>query len=527
MHTLLKALFADKPETDKILIWSLKSKCSHWVERVEEIDPKNYDSDVYFGVGTSPEDFGPRKRCPASKITGIGALWLDIDIAGPAHKKGNLPATEAEAMTLLSSTFAGLEPSYIIDSGHGLQAYWLLDSWCQITEANRSAVQALSIDFNALWRASCAGAGYDADSVCDLARVMRLPGSKNHKIPGDVKPVVELKASELRYSFAQLRAWTTEHSKAPAVKETRPKPAAAGRPIKDKPGAVDDDKWEALKLIDKRVQLTWDKDRKDMPGQSDSEYTMALGRFAHNAGWSDQEVYDLMYSFRVHHGKDPKPHALKITLNNIKRSPSGFAKAEEVKVEDAVSIEELSAKVGVDMSKLVRFDTTPPAYVLTLTDGRAVCLGTIEGITELKKFRNTIAAAIGVLPNKFKSDAWDAVVNKLLGFVEHDSAGAEATEEGQCVEWIQGYLHAVTIHKTQADGLTTGEPWADGGHVHIFGTALRAWVAFNLQDRVDSRRLGLALRSIGAEPVSVSSGDGRRAAWKLPRTVWEVKHSGR
>lgn len=522
MHSLLNTLFTGKPAGHKILIWSLKSKCSHWFENVEEIDAKNYDSDVYFGVGTSPEDFGPRKRCPAAKITGIGALWLDIDIAGPAHKKGNLPATEAEATKLLADTFKDLEPSYIIDSGHGLQAYWLLDSWCEITEANRSEVQALSIDFNALWRAHCADAGYDADSVCDLARVMRLPGSKNHKIPSNVKPVVELKVSEIRYSFAQFRQWTTEHYKTPAVKKQAPKPATATQ-IKAKPGIVDQDKWEALKLIDKRVELTWNMKREDMAGQSDSEYTMAIGRFAHNAGWSDQEVYDLMYAFRVHHGKDPKPHAIKITLTNIKRSPSGFQAAEVAKVEDAVTLDQLSEKIGVSIAKLTRFDSTPPAYVLTLTDERLVHLGTIEGITELKKFRNTIAAAIGVLPNKFKPDAWDAVVKKLLSFVEHDSAGAEATEEGQCIEWIQGYLHAVTIHKDRADGLTTGEPWVEDGAVHIIGTALRCWIAFNLQDRVDSRRLGLVLRSIGAEPVSISNGDGRRAAWKLPRKIWGVK----
>ena len=522
MH-LLQALFTGKPAGHKILVWSLKSKCSHWFENVEEIDAKNYDSDVYFGVGTSPEDFGPRKRCPAAKITGIGALWLDIDIAGPAHKKGNLPATEAEATKLLADTFQELEPSYIIDSGHGLQAYWLLDSWCEITEANRSEVQALSIDFNALWRAHCAEAGYDADSVCDLARVMRLPGSKNHKVPSDVKPVVELKATEIRYSFAQLRAWVTEHYKVPSgrVHSTEsPKPAAKPTRVKDKPGAVDPEKWEALCLADKRVQLTWDMKREDMAGQSVSEYTMAIGRFAHNAGWSDQEVYDLMYAFRVFHKSDPKPHALKITLNNIKRSPSGFAQDAPG---ETVSLAELSEKIGVEIAKITRFDTTPPAYVLTLTDNRTVHLGTIEGITELKKFRNTIAAAIGILPNKFKPDAWDAVVKKLLTYVEHDSAGAEATEEGQCIEWIQGYLHAVTIHKDRADGLTTGEPWEEDGQVHVFGTALRAWVAFNLQDRVDSRRLGLVLRSIGAEPISITNGDGRRAAWKLPRKIWEVK----
>lgn len=231
MH-LLQALFTGKPESDKILIWSLKSKCSHWFGSVEEIDPKSYDSDVYFGVGTSPEDFGPRRRCPATKITGIGALWLDVDIAGEAHKKENLPATEAEATKLIADAFGGLEPSYIIDSGHGLQCYWLLDSWCEITEANRSAVQSLSINFNAIWRSSCANAGYDADSVCDLARVMRLPGSKNHKVPSDVKPVVELKATDIRYSFAQLRQWTTDNYKAPkpTVKES-----SKARPIKAKP----------------------------------------------------------------------------------------------------------------------------------------------------------------------------------------------------------------------------------------------------------------------------------------------------
>lgn len=523
MNTLLQAVFDTKPEDSFILVWSLQGKKSQWFKSIKSIKPENFTGDTYIGMGTSPLNYGPSKRCNAAKINGIGALWLDIDILGDAHKKGNLPATQVEALKLLSDCMP--EPSYIIDSGHGLQAYWLLTKWQAIDDTNRSSIQALLIDFNALWRRHCAASGYDADSVCDLARVMRLPGSRNHKVSDDIRQVAEIKAKiDLRYEIAQLRQWTTEHGVPPSAEPVKKEPATKkDKPLSQKPKAISDDRLEALFDIDHRIKETWDKCRKDMKDQSGSSYTIAIGRFAHNAGWTDQEVYDLMYEFRVRHGLEPKPHALALTLERIKQTPSGKDNQEstkqDVEIKDSVeSLEQLGEKLELKLERFIRFASTPPAYALII-DGQFINIGTIDNITEVKKFRNNIAQAIGILPKRYKPAMWDVIVSKLLSFVEHDTAGKDSTEEGQCIEWIQAYLHNVIVHKDKESGLKVGEPWIEDDQAILIATALRGWLAINLQERIDSRKLCLILRSIGAEPLNFNG----RNVWRIPRKVWEPK----
>ena len=51
----------------------------------------------------------------------------DIDIQNPiAHKSTNLPASEPEALTLVSAYGPDASPSLIVKSGYGLQPLWLL-----------------------------------------------------------------------------------------------------------------------------------------------------------------------------------------------------------------------------------------------------------------------------------------------------------------------------------------------------------------------------------------------------------------
>jgi len=490
--SLLTELFRDKPATDYILIWTLDGHYSRWHNCPADISPLNFERDTYFGVGTSPERRGAYERCPADEISGIGGLWLDVDIAGPAHGKANLPATIDDALTLLE--FLPLPPSYIIASGHGLQVYWLFESWWTITDENRAATKQLLIDFNTTWRSYCAAQGYDADSVCDLSRVMRLPGTKNHKIPSDVRDVTEMESHpERRYPIGELR--------------TLIRPSAIPRSTTAKveiTGRIPADKWEALKAMDHRVERTFEMQREDLKDQSASGYEMSLARYAANAGWTDREISDLIHAFREHNGLDLKTHTRKYTIEKLRAEP-------EIK-----TLDQISAQLGISIARIVRYDSTPPAYIMTLEDNSTVHLGTIEGITSATKFRNTVAAETGSLPARFKAGPWDDLCRSLLAAVEHDSAGVEATEAGQCIEWIRAYLRASTVQHDQDDALLSNEPWTEEGETYIIGTALRGWIHFNLSDRIDSRHLGLVLRSIGAEPVQVA----RRNAWKLPKGHW-------
>lgn len=485
---LLESLFRGKPETDYILVWVLDGKASIWYPDVTRIDPKAYTGDTYFGVGTSATHNGAHKRCPADAVAGIGASWLDIDILGAGHTKASLPATQGAALALLTAAFPNLPPSYIIDSGHGLQAYWLFDQWHKITDENRAETKQLLIDLNAHWRGVSARAGYDADSVCDLARIMRLPGTMNYKVPKDIRPVVELIAKpELRYAIGHLRTMIPA-SKTIAVENIDTSELHVPTPTFE-------DQWEGLKLSDKRFEQTWNMQRPDLKDQSPSSYEMSLGRLAINAGCSDQFAAELMKQFRAHRGLKNKDHARAGTIKKIHDTPSGWATAEDFAE-----------------TQIVRYDSSPPSYRAAIEDS-TLSFGPVDGITDQKKLRNTIAAATGQLPATQKGDIWDDIVNTMLSTVQQDTAGPESTEQGQCIQWIDGYLHSATVHSNKEDGKTAGEPWTEDGETFISGAAFRRWIAFNLGDKIDSKQLAIMLKNIGAIPI--------RGTWKLPERKTE------
>jgi hypothetical protein len=406
-------------------------------------------------------------------------LWLDIDILGAGHTKASLPATQAAALALITSAFPNLPPSYIIDSGHGLQAYWLLDQWHTITDANREETKKLLIDFNAYWRAASARAGYDADSVCDLARVMRLPGTKNCKVSDDIRPVVQLiSQSEIRYSWKRLRFFVPAAQK---VKKEKIQPDHA---------TTFAEQWEALKATDKRFEQLWRFQPSDTLDKSPSAYRMALERLAINAGCSDQFAAELGKRFQERHGFKDASHAIPGEIRKIHETPSGFI------------------HVATERLELARYDSTPTTYQLQIADHVGASIGAIDGITDQKKFRNTIAAACGILPPTQKGANWDDLINLFLRIIIHNSAGPESTEQGQCLQWIEGYLHAATVHSNKADAKIAGEPWAEDGYTYISGPAFRRWIAFSLGDKVDSKQLAIMLKNIGALPTP--------GAWKLP-----------
>lgn len=109
------------------------------------------DSDVYFGVyGRSKKD-GKAANCTSTR-----AIWADYDHIGLPEAKQRI-------------TDEGIpEPSIWIHSGHGIHAYWLLKEPAtpeQVQPIVRGIVSRTKGDMKAT----------------DIARIMRLPGTINHK----------------------------------------------------------------------------------------------------------------------------------------------------------------------------------------------------------------------------------------------------------------------------------------------------------------------------------------------------------
>jgi Family of unknown function (DUF5906) len=121
-----------------------------------------------------------------AELTGLHA---DIDFKG-------VGASEAEILAALEAL--PLRPSRVNHSGHGVHAYWLFKKALAANEDNMARLEA------ALKRLAIVVAG--DPSVCEAARLMRLPGSHNSK-DGDWLEVTNLVRREGGYRLKELETW--------------------------------------------------------------------------------------------------------------------------------------------------------------------------------------------------------------------------------------------------------------------------------------------------------------------------------
>jgi hypothetical protein len=201
-------VFGRCPADLYVLIWRRAGKRSAWfpVAKLDEAAAfAAAGTNVYFGVALSPEDFGPLNRCEADRTACIVGLWADIDIKHTAHKTSALPETLEQALELADSL--GINPTIRVDSGHGLQTYWLFNEpWIFGDDAERQQARQLVERFQAALKRKAEERRWKLDSTQDLARILRVPGTTNHKPKCQPVPVQMLDASGPRYDRHELDA---------------------------------------------------------------------------------------------------------------------------------------------------------------------------------------------------------------------------------------------------------------------------------------------------------------------------------
>lgn len=147
---------------------------------------------IYIGPGMTRVDKGRFKRAKANDVVAIPGLWADIDIAGGVHESKPYPPDFEAAVALANAP--GVVPTAIIRTGHGIQAWWLFPEPFVIEtdddlEAEQGKLAAISQDWNSTLRYHAQRLGqWKIDSVFDLARVLRVPGTMNLKLADDPRP---------------------------------------------------------------------------------------------------------------------------------------------------------------------------------------------------------------------------------------------------------------------------------------------------------------------------------------------------
>lgn len=178
-----------------LTIWTPDKK-THWFKLPEAIDDAakfTKPADVYFGCGLGAQISDG--RLVAGGVTVIPGLWMDVDLATP--ERPNLPATPDEAAELFPTP-----PTITVSSGRGVHVYWLFREPWDITDERARAAQ-LSEGFQSTIRQAAATRGWKLDSTHDLARILRLPGSKNYKTDPP-SPVAVISEDGPRYNIDDL-----------------------------------------------------------------------------------------------------------------------------------------------------------------------------------------------------------------------------------------------------------------------------------------------------------------------------------
>lgn len=113
-------------------------------------------------------------RARAEDIEKLAAVWIDID-----YKETGIQSEDnASGLVDLLSDLIGVSPTAVVRSGHGLQPYWAIDPEEDYTQEQAAGVLAR---WGAFVRWVAASQGGSLDSVFDLPRIFRAPGSTNFK----------------------------------------------------------------------------------------------------------------------------------------------------------------------------------------------------------------------------------------------------------------------------------------------------------------------------------------------------------
>jgi hypothetical protein len=156
--------------------WYSTSELARAARTIENA-AKQYD--IYVSVATHVEPQSGKSRGSTKTVQSISGFWADLDIGTDGHKAATLPnpKSEAEALSILD----GLpEPSAVIHSGGGLQAWWFFDEPWTFNDATEAA--SASDAWQRLLIERAEARGLHVDSVGDLPRILRVPGTLNHKL---------------------------------------------------------------------------------------------------------------------------------------------------------------------------------------------------------------------------------------------------------------------------------------------------------------------------------------------------------
>jgi hypothetical protein len=148
---------------------------------VDPLDALGELQDFDTWIGAHPLRAKPTNgRGDEDDVLEVVAIPADLDWEHETRRTDKPLPTEAEVRDRLQRLGPHLQPSIVVHSGHGLQTWWLLTEPVSPDDARQLIAQ---LD------AALAAVELE-NGRPDLASILRLPGTRNHKGDGEPVPVV-------------------------------------------------------------------------------------------------------------------------------------------------------------------------------------------------------------------------------------------------------------------------------------------------------------------------------------------------
>jgi len=199
--------------------------------------------DVYFGVNLMNEAPARNARVKAEFVTLQTATVADIDILGGEHTDPNKYPANID----MAKGFLPFPVSMLVDSGYGLHPYYLYAKPVAITTENRLEVTKRNKKFIDTIRSRAGKYAKAVDSVHDLPRVLRMPGTYNYKGGRENAPLCRLiEVSNVRFTPESLDAQLNELQPAKKSKQARGDITL----IYQSADSREFDTWRAIKMLE-------------------------------------------------------------------------------------------------------------------------------------------------------------------------------------------------------------------------------------------------------------------------------------
>lgn len=463
--------------------------------------------DLYYGVCPMGEHvvIGRGKHDDTVACPGV---WVDLDFANSAAKKRSrrkYPSRE-HAEQLLARLPA--QPSLVVDTGGGWHVYWLFHEVEPLDTADRRALMARIV---AGWQRHVARelerlGGYELDPTQDLPRVLRPAGAWSCRWGRNVQIVESYGLVDWRHYPADLEALIPEELAAgTASQPVRVESSAAAFDFTVDPQAeASSDLVDTLKNNDADFRMLWDHKR--VIGSS-SEQELAIANIAALAGWTPQQIVNLLITHRRRHepekmGKVTRPDYLRVTVGKALKFAAQHkalsVTPEELQLYDAArapnapqevvdasrndALRKLSSLLGITVlgcSQLGRSRNTA-RYYLTVADQNSDCgereieIGPVSAITSGPRalVDALFAEARHQVPAISRKD-WDAVKERLLR-ISHLTELADDDELSAAVDMLREVLaRATQIDDTpsgrnaKAGAIRAGLPFVEAGVAYV------------------------------------------------------------